>query len=645
MSSTTFTFTTYAAKHSPAALMPPVRPYRDFLTPCLHRRFTGAALVGLAACYVASILMSRFSILWSWFPLGPTGFRTSLLFLSVLGIFVLRIANLHVASRCTLSPAHQFVQSCFSKHTYKALGWYLFSALIFSETYIWTATADNDLSIVDNSKPYERPHLNERPIFLRSLFLLLAIHQTAYHIYADLDQVKFSGLREPQNAPNLLRAQAVPILQHATRSMILVPIPAVFAYTLLLRRTVWSWTFSFAKSIYSLPKYQQPTSFPPFIGNLILAFLGWGWVLLVLWGLANAAFDIYLAQVPLDKKARPLSAGSRDPNGTLINGLRSKKEFTSTSAFAELALITQTDSMRRQTFFRDVERADGPMWTQLITLCLGELQGLSDRINSCVKPFPCVSKQSSSEQGPADVHRLPRIATPPRQDNIFATTLPTMRPHLSALGRIVKSHGEFPGAQDPLSPRARKMFSSAVDTFMTQEQQQRFSESNLAKVLKKYIIIFLKQPYFGAAFRQTFARRVKSVAFDGEGRQGSNLPRLRNAILSLAELTVCAATEDTWGKASKDAATIIHAYVATITTIEDFVMNLEPHWTDVEFKVRDLGDVRELLSALGQSLESILEAFDGYKELGLSLKDKRLAREKAGFATTRADTFLTTTRR
>ena len=35
-------------------------------------------------------------VLWFWFPLGPAGIRTLLLFVSALAVFVLRVAQLHL---------------------------------------------------------------------------------------------------------------------------------------------------------------------------------------------------------------------------------------------------------------------------------------------------------------------------------------------------------------------------------------------------------------------------------------------------------------------------------------------------------------------------------------------------------------------
>ena len=50
---------TNTAPNAPPRL-PQARPYRDFLTPSFHRRFTNAAAVGLVICWGEAILMSEF---------------------------------------------------------------------------------------------------------------------------------------------------------------------------------------------------------------------------------------------------------------------------------------------------------------------------------------------------------------------------------------------------------------------------------------------------------------------------------------------------------------------------------------------------------------------------------------------------------
>lgn len=89
-------------------------PYRQFLTPALHRRFTSAAFITLVVCYAEAVLIADKSssgsepqvqktlksdivaVFWFWFPIGPAGIRTLLLFISSLPIFVLRVSQLHL---------------------------------------------------------------------------------------------------------------------------------------------------------------------------------------------------------------------------------------------------------------------------------------------------------------------------------------------------------------------------------------------------------------------------------------------------------------------------------------------------------------------------------------------------------------------
>jgi nucleoporin NDC1 len=47
-------------------------------------------------------------------------------------------------------------------------------------------------------------------------------------------------------------------------------------------------------------------------------------MLLFAWMAGNTAFSIFLVKEPL-KNGRPLTSESKDPNGSLLNGLKSKK--------------------------------------------------------------------------------------------------------------------------------------------------------------------------------------------------------------------------------------------------------------------------------------------------------------------------------
>jgi nucleoporin NDC1 len=75
---------------------PLARPYRDFLIPILHQRFTSAFILAIGVCYIESVLLGDWSDpLWSWFPLGFAGLRTLLLCIPLLAVFLLRVQRNH----------------------------------------------------------------------------------------------------------------------------------------------------------------------------------------------------------------------------------------------------------------------------------------------------------------------------------------------------------------------------------------------------------------------------------------------------------------------------------------------------------------------------------------------------------------------
>ncbi|KAL9062312.1 MAG: hypothetical protein Q9157_009038, partial [Trypethelium eluteriae] len=298
------------------------RPYRNFLTPALHRRFTHAALFTLAVCYVEALWMGEWSLFRMWFPL----FRTAMIFISSLAVYVLRIGNLHVGTYSTTSSFETFWRRLLQMDTLQALIWYTFSAWWFSEIYVWSAPAEARLWWVDYGQPYERSRLNERPIYLRTMFLFLALTQSVFHLRGEYDKVSLL----PHN-PGLLqqhlswiKSMGPKMLHHAVSRTASCALAGSILYLVFFRRLVWDLTFSFVGYFYTLQRNQRP----PVIGGLmdmIGRFLIEGFLLELLWEFCNTVFTDHVAEEPL-KRGQPLTNDSSDPNGSLLQGLRAKKE-------------------------------------------------------------------------------------------------------------------------------------------------------------------------------------------------------------------------------------------------------------------------------------------------------------------------------
>lgn len=199
-------------------------------------------------------------------------------------------------------------------------------------------------------RPWERKKLNERPIYLRSVFFILAITQSVVHLYFDYDQVVLP-ITKAQNefvAPHSRRMAAwisernrilAPMFDWNTddwassipRNMVLrtsvICVSATIVYQFLIRRAAWNWSLTFASIVWDVP--ESPLSFiPPHYPSLLWRSITAGLLLVFLWESSSALFSAYVAGQPI-KREQPLSASSIDQNGTLLNGLKSRKEIPS----------------------------------------------------------------------------------------------------------------------------------------------------------------------------------------------------------------------------------------------------------------------------------------------------------------------------
>ena len=197
------------------------------------------------------------------------------------------------------------------------------------------------------TRSWERKKLNERPIYLRSVFFMFAVAQTILHLYYDYDQVALPVKHtmeepispQPQGLPTWFSTRvdilapmfkwdfdnpANSILQNTVLRTLVISLSAPFLYSIFIRRMAWEWSFVFASLLWDVPV--SPLSFiPPHYPSLVYRSFSAGNLLFFLWQSSIALFNAYVARQPI-KKEQPLSSESKDSNGTLLNGLKSKKE-------------------------------------------------------------------------------------------------------------------------------------------------------------------------------------------------------------------------------------------------------------------------------------------------------------------------------
>ncbi|KAK1051415.1 hypothetical protein LTR74_016764 [Friedmanniomyces endolithicus] len=652
--------------------VPTPRTYKTHLTPFLHRAFLSAALLALGPCYISAILMSPAITLWSLNPIGVTGLRTFLLFVPVLAVFIIRVMNLHVGKRTTTSMAETlYIQVAASGVKSAAtVGWYAFSAWMFGEVYIWSRTREADLGWVDMGiAGYERPTVNENPILLRSVFVVLAVGQAVLHLARDYDRIaieetegrasqeveEVSRLPEPIQ---LLAQQVRPVAGNVARLVIPGIVFSIPVYFMFIRRPAWNYlAYPIARVLVrQLPPNNGPTAIMHPL-SLLWQTLTASTILVVLWELSNAIFTIHVSRPPL-KRGQPLTSEvkdasgvvlsrSRDPNGSLIRGLKAKKDVPRAFAFWELYLIC-TDlrfETRRKSIFADVDRKPMSSWQEVSSLCLAEIAAISTRIRVAQEPSASASQQQqiiSQQQQQlqsAPQFGLPRIA----KQSVLNDRAVVVQGHggsarggasqaLAAVGSVAKSIGQNP---TPASGTRK----GSVAEYSRQAMEYGMNKAGNNTLLSSWqsrTVDFLRTP-LGEPFRRTLARTVRAVVL---GVPFSNAVDLVHASKSLTALAVVSLKEDNFGQAQRDIVSIIRVYASSVISIRNLIAGLPAHWTDVYFEdgQRDvsrsadgsgeLDEVRVVLEVLREGLEELVLAFGEYAEgLGLGKAEMRTVRE------------------
>ncbi|KAF2280589.1 uncharacterized protein EI97DRAFT_428678 [Westerdykella ornata] len=599
------------------------RPYRDFMMPALHRRFVRAAFCTVLLCYGIAILMTGWhSIFWTLFPISFTGIRTFLLLIPAIVVYLMRVAHMHIGRRNTQTPMDTFWTHVLSRRTVGTLVAYLLSAAFFAEVCIWTKAGSAGLGITEQGKLYERSRLNERPIFLRFLFWTLAFGQTIRHVWADYDQIRPSLGASAQLEPEIQVFQRmVKLAPTAGITLVWTFFVGMFVYFLGFRQLLWEPYYSVMKNFVSVGKTSRPSGLNPLI-TIVSVFFLQGLLLLLLWEFTNATIDVFMALKPL-KKGRPITADSSDPNGSLLNGLKSRKEDNRTSAFWELALITERFDDRRKTIYREHDRRKAPTWTQITTVCLSEIREIIHRIRRATDPNWQPEGETKQSSPAAPIQLVPRIVQPLKEGNIAGPAEPAvtrLQKFENIASDIVRKQSSPQNVQDSY---ARALVKKG-------EEKGREGVTEALSTWEQWKKGLARTP-LGWLFRPSFKRTANMVVL---GAPYSRQMMILNAITILVNLSVHSLKEDDGGCFQYEVPTIIGVFTSAIKSIESYLQGLEIHWSDFETlalpeeRRTKVPEVEEVRNALKTGLEKILRSFNEYLEnMGMSSKEIQEAKQ------------------
>ncbi|KAI1084529.1 nucleoporin protein Ndc1-Nup [Whalleya microplaca] len=615
--------------------MPPgvarLAPYKDFLQPALQRRFASTAGVLFGIAYVEALTLASYtSYIWSWIPIGPTGIRALAIFACILPTIILRIAHSHIGIRTSNSPFDTFRGYVYHLATAETVVTFAVSAWLFSQVYLFSVSESASLQWITHHSG-DRPRLNERAVFYTVNLVVLGIVQGILHVSLDNDRMLL-GIVKPrreavEDAPpidsweRLSEWAPVLVVRAATLSMAVGLFNYVVFYT-FFRRYAWSWAMATFRLFYNLPKSNIPPSQAPWSVWMLQRSMLAGFLLCLLWYFGDMTFRLQLGKEPI-KNNQPLSAESKDPNGSLLNGLKSKKPRIAAFAMWELAFIARDFVERRQAIFEDIDRKDGPMWSQIYVVCLDTIRTLEQRVDNYGRPpAPPAPPQ------PAEAQPQPqRVAKAPRTDDVLIP-VPAQRGLRNSVGKFVNRAITSPGKApaDIYVPEAKKALELTREHLLTREQSEALTPDGFSALFQNFAWQVLQRPIIGPFFHHLFGRRLATVVL---GTPYGELSIYVNAAYALSQLAVCSLTEDRYGNVQRDVPAIIRTFTVVIKKLERFRDGFPMHWTDLA-RERLCPEVEKLLDALKDGLNDLITAFGPYAtDLRLTRADMRLAREAA----------------
>ncbi|KIV88893.1 hypothetical protein PV10_08524 [Exophiala mesophila] len=584
---------------------PSPRSYRRYLTSALHTRFVHAALFsfGIALHNVFWIGGER-DLIWSWLPVGPAGIKALVFSLSSFLIFVLQIATLAIGSQTTASHFSTFRKNSLSFAAVQTYGWYLASAWWFSEAYIWSSP---DLSWVTKNHHGPLDRLNERPIFFRFYASVLALCAATLHLYQHRSTLHFPISKLPSTpkadeyhksthvldpVQSQIWRKVIPFTLESASVVAVSLILSPFIYNYFFRGLFWSGHLFFAKLYFNISRADETYSGYPPLGKFLLHSGGAGFLLMMTWQLSTFLFLTSMAQEPT-KSGYPLSRSSKDPNGTLLSGLKAKRDVVKTFAYWELAIIAQKHKDRRQAIFEDIERPTGPMWTQMQQPGLRILQNIVTRIDDSLRT-------AAAAQTPARAGTLPRIVGEASAPSIYAPT-----PRASLREYLVSNTlRDFGSSQKPFRPPVKEI-ADAV------------GKSSFSALLRQWLF----EPSSSCIawlFSSTRAAKINALVL---GTPNGNAALLVDIIESITKMLVASLGEDTYGRATPTVPETVTVFTKTLTAIED-LMSVNQGYTEGEIE-----EVEIVVQRLRGGLRELLAAFQLYLiDVGLGIAELNQAK-------------------
>jgi nucleoporin NDC1 len=297
-------------------------------------------------------------------------------------------------------------------------------------------------------------------------------------------------------------------------------------------------------------------------------------------------------------------------------------------AMWELSLIAQKFEVRRKAIYADIDRKDGPMWSQVYGTCMEVIRSIETRADSYGKAeAPVAVAAPAVRQGEVKRDGIRQLS----KDPIVRNARPHSSKAMQLIGQSAQSVGNSSDGSSlkKLSPYAKKTWKHAKDQLLSEEQQEAVSPEALRSRVGTITLKLINMgvfDWFQALLRQDYGTDLAAAAL---GTPQAEPWLYVNAVRALTQLAVHSLGEDQYGSVHRDVPSVIRTLTLVIRKVEDLKQRVPVHWTDAGYP-KESTDVEQVLRAMRTGLGEVVASFEPYsQDLRLTPGDLRLAKEAA----------------
>ena len=434
---------------------------------------------------------------------------------------------------------------------------------------------------------------------------MLAVLQAVKHVYFSQSTLQLPITAASQLQEKALATHVIPdtfgfVKSHAKnaalRSLagsVAVTLLGPFIYAPLLRGLFWRSHLNIAKIFFTVARSSsRPHGIPPILGTMPLTI--WlGFCLSMMWEFSALTLVANLRKPPV-KDGQPWTSAGKDPNGSLLNGLKMKRGINKTFAFWELAMIAQNLPERRKVIFSDIDRPTGPVWSQMLQEALKVLQQIDDRIQP-----PQAAAPPTEQPAPT----LPKILKPQlqsaklqEQKGVVAAPLPSKGVRMALLDAAQSGFNNYGNTPDPIAVPVPLVVSDPATLIATAKS------------------------YFSWFFASSVASRVNATVL---GSPHSDAATIVDAIEAITKMLIASLQDDAYGKAMAGVPLAVKQFTKTIGLIELVLQQNEVSG--------NIGEVEIIHGRLKAGLSELLSGFQMFlSDSGLGIVDLNAAKKASG---------------